>query len=99
LFYLLKQPNSASEIKAPKVNKEAKKPKLKVVRDSFTMPESEYRKIAAIKEICLKSGLQVKKSELLRAGVIALSTMNESQMKAVIISLDKIKAGGPNKLN
>lgn len=88
---------AVSEIKVPKVNKEAKKPKLKVVRDSFTMPENEYCKISAIKEMCLNSGMQVKKSEVLRAGVIALTTMTESQLKAAIISLDKIKTGRPNK--
>src|SRR5574340_1676577 len=58
----------------------AKKPKKehkeKVVRDSFTMPQSEYRKIADIKETCLKSGLPVKKSEVLRAGLKALCDMN-----------------------
>ena len=78
----------------PKV---AKKPKLKVVRDSFTMPQSEYQKITDIKELCLKAGMQVKKSEVLRAGVIALSAMNEQQLQAALSGLDKIKTGRPNK--
>jgi len=79
----------------------AKKPKKehkeKVVRDSFTMPQSEYQKIADIKEIGLKSGLQVKKSEVLRAGVLALCAMNEAQLIAALSGLDKIKTGRPNK--
>lgn len=77
--------------------KAVKKPKPKVVRDSFTMPQSEYQKIAAIKELCLKSGVQVKKSEVLRAGVIALCAMNEEQLKNALSGLDKIKTGRPNK--
>lgn len=88
------------EVKAVKVAKEpkvAKKVKLKVVRDSFTMPQSEYQKIAEIKEIGLKAGLQVKKSEVLRAGVIALRAMSDDQLKAALSSLDKIKTGRPNK--
>ncbi|MCX7192860.1 MAG: hypothetical protein NTY60_04445 [Proteobacteria bacterium] len=84
-------------VKEPKETKVAKKPKPKVVRDSFTMPQSEYQKITEIKEIGLKAGLQVKKSEVLRAGVIALCAMNEEQLKTALSSLDKIKTGRPNK--
>lgn len=75
--------------------KAVKKPK--VVRDSFTMPESEYQKIAEIKALCLKAGLQVKKSEVLRAGVIALCAMSEAQLNTALSRLDKIKTGRPNK--
>ena len=81
--------------KAEKSVKAAKKPK--VVRDSFTMPQSEYQKISQIKALCLKSGLQVKKSEVLRAGVIALCAMSEAQLTKALGSLDKIKTGRPNK--
>jgi hypothetical protein len=91
---------SAEAAKAAKAEKElktVKKPKLKVVRDSFTMPHSEYVKIAEIKELCLKAGVQVKKSEVLRAGVIALCAMNEAQLKGAMSALDKIKTGRPNK--
>lgn len=84
----------AKEVKAPKAEK---KPKLKVVRDSFTMPQSEYQKIAELKEICLKDGLQVKKSEVLRAGLKALCAMDAEQIKIALNGLDKIKTGRPNK--
>jgi hypothetical protein len=81
--------------KPEKSVKTAKKPK--VVRDSFTMPQSEYQKIGQIKALCLKAGLQVKKSEVLRAGVIALCSMSDSQLAKALGSLDKIKTGRPNK--
>jgi hypothetical protein len=87
----------AKEVKEVKEAKVAKKPKPKVVRDSFTMPQSEYQKIAEIKELCLKAGFQVKKSEVLRAGVIALCAMGEEQLKTALSGLDKIKTGRPNK--
>ena len=60
------QADMAPKQAAKKAKKEHKE---KVVRDSFTMPQSEYRKIAEIKESCLKAGLHVKKSEVLRAGL------------------------------
>ena len=93
----VKKPAAASVAKEVKAPKAEKKPKLKVVRDSFTMPQSEYQKIAELKEICLKDGLQVKKSEVLRAGLKALCAMDAEQIKIALNSLDKIKTGRPNK--
>jgi len=83
---------------AKDVSKKPKKEhKEKVVRDSFTMPQSEYRKIAEIKEACLKAGLPVKKSEVLRAGLKALGEMNAAQLKRALAGLEKIKTGRPKK--
>lgn len=78
--------------------KKAKKNhKEKVVRDSFTMPQSEYQKIAEIKESCLKAGMHVKKSEVLRAGLKALCEKNDAQLKLSLRSLEKIQTGRPKK--
>ena len=85
--------NATPELAAKKPEK---KPRVKVVRD-FSMPQAEYRKIADIKEACLKVGLQVKKSEVLRAGLKALGEMNGEQLKLAIMGMGKIKAGLPKK--
>lgn len=69
----------------------------KVVRDSFTMPQDEYAKIAEIKAICLKAKMHVKKSEVLRAGLIKLAELNAAQLKHALASLEKIKTGRPHK--
>ena len=90
-------PSAAKEIKVAKQPKAEKKPKLKVVRDSFTMPQNEYQKISEIKALCLKGDLHVKKSEILRAGLQALSAMGVEQMSLVLKGLEKIKTGRPNK--
>ncbi|HXU92227.1 MAG TPA: hypothetical protein VFP33_01090 [Gallionella sp.] len=73
------------------------KQKVKVVRDSFTMPENEYRKIAEIKEASLKAGLPVKKSEVLRAGLQVLAGLSAAQLKRALGGLEKIKTGRPKK--
>ena len=62
------------------------KPKIKIVRD-FSMPQVEYQKISVIKEVCLKAGVRAKKSEILRAGLIVLSELNEEQLIKVIVGL------------
>lgn len=71
--------------------------KLKVVRDSFTMPQNDYEKIAALKLACLQAGMQVKKSELLRAGLYALEGMGIAQLKTTIAKVEQIKTGRPKK--
>ena len=81
----------------PAAKKPKKEQKVKVVRDSFTMPEGEYRKIAEIKEAALQAGQPVKKSEVLRAGLKALAAMTPAQLKRALAGLEKIKTGRPKK--
>lgn len=81
----------------PTVKKSKKTHKNKVVRDSFTMPQDEYQKISEIKETCLKAGLPVKKSEVLRAGLKALGELNAAQLKHALAGLEKIRTGRPKK--
>lgn len=81
----------------PAAKKHKKEHKVKVVRDSFTMPRNEYQKIAEIKTICLKSKMHVKKSEVLRAGLKMLAKLNAAQLKSMLSSLEKIKTGRPKK--
>lgn len=90
-------PPAKAAAKKPKKEHPKKEHKEKVVRDSFTMPQSEYQKIAEIKETCLKAGLPVKKSEVLRAGLKALVEMNAAQLKRALAGLEKIKTGRPKK--
>ncbi len=85
---------------AKKVRKISEKsvPKVKVVRDSFTMPQNDYSIIGELKLVCQKIGLQVKKSELLRAGLHALGKMNTAQLKKIISEIEQIKTGRPKKV-
>ena len=70
---------------------------LKVVRDGFTMPQSDYDMLKALKIQCLAGGLAVKKSELLRAGVQALAAMRTEQLIEKLRALPEIKAGRKKK--
>ena len=75
--------------KAPKV----KKPKL--VRDSFTIPKLEYEVIHNLKTRGQKLGHAVKKSELLRAGIKLLATLNDAAFKTAVLQVPVIKTGRP----
>ncbi len=83
---------------AKKLKKEKKENgKVKVVRDSFTMPQADYDLIAELKLKALNTGLHVKKSELLRISLQALSKLTEAQLKKAVSGLEKIKTGRPKK--
>jgi hypothetical protein len=69
----------------------------KVVRDGFTMPQVDYAKFKSLKALCLKSGVAVKKSELLRAGLHVLEALPAQDLLARIQALPPIKAGRKKK--
>lgn len=79
-------------VNPPKAEK-TRKPKL--VRDSFTMPEVEYSTLSEVKKLCLKNGVEVKKSQLLRIGVVLLKALDMKQLKSHIAALPELKAGRP----
>ncbi len=69
--------------------------KQKLVRDSFTMPRVEFDLIDALKERALGFKRPTKKSELLRAGLQALSAFSDAQLSQVLGALAPLKAGRP----
>ena len=79
----------------PENSEKAKKAKL--VRDSFTMPEAEYEVLSQVKKACLKAGVEVKKSQLLRIGLVLLSKTDVPALKKLISGLAPLKAGRPKK--
>ncbi|MCE2723760.1 MAG: hypothetical protein ACK5YU_09610 [Burkholderiales bacterium] len=92
---------------APKVNvktkpsvkpaaKPADKPKKqKTIRDSFNMPEGDYALIATLKKRALSAAKEVKKSELLRAGLKVLANMSAEAFANAINAVPTIKTGRP----
>ena len=86
---------AAPSIAPGKKSKQAKKEK--VVRDSFTMPKSDYDKIATLKLKCAENGVTVKKSELLRAGLLILATATAEQLIAAVGAVETVKTGRPEK--
>ncbi len=67
----------------------------KLVRDSFTMPKSEYAMLAELKLRAAKLGRPIKKGELLRAGVAALRSMLDRPFLAALEGVPTLKPGRP----
>ena len=73
-----------------------KEKKSKLVRDSFTIPKDEYAVIDALKARALPLGMAIKKSELLRAGLMALAAMSDAKFKAALAAVPTLKTGRPS---
>lgn len=81
---------------APQVAAKEEKPKKpKLVRDSFTIPKAEYLVLDTLKERALKLSREVKKSELLRAGIKALAALSDTTLLAALSAVPTIKTGRP----
>ena len=80
---------------APQPVKPAKAHKPKLVRDSFTMPKDEYQVIDALKRRALGLERQVRKSELLRAGIQALAAMSDRAFLKAVNEVPTLKTGRP----
>lgn len=86
--------NSSRKTRPELANEKEKKPKL--VRDSFTIPKDEYAAIEALKIRAMTQGLAIKKSELLRAGLMALTGMSDAKLKAALVAVPTLKTGRPS---
>lgn len=82
---------------APKPGKGKGQKKPKLVRDSFTFPEAEYALLAQLKRRLLGAGHEVKKSELLRAGLASLAALSDADLVQALAQLEKLKTGRPSK--
>ena len=92
----IQQAAASPDIAEPAAGKKRKAAKTKVIRDSFSFPEHDYRKISELKKACLSAGAHVKKGEILRAGLHLLSRLEISELTQVLEQVEKVKTGRPN---
>lgn len=92
-------PRPKTALVKPKVqtpaDKAKKERKTKLIRDSFKFPEIEYRTFDALKSRCLAKGYAAKKSELVRAGLLALAAMSDEDLLKSVSAVEKLKTGRP----
>lgn len=81
----------------PSLDKPADKSALKLVRDGFTMPQQDFDLIAALKKRAIALQRPAKKSELLRAGLHALTRLPDEAFLAALEGLVQLKLGRPKK--
>lgn len=84
--------------KAPVVEKpksvpkpKPEKKKEKVVRDTFSLPFSDYQLIGKIVQRTAKIGTPVNKSEAIRLGLKAVEAMKEADLVLLLQKLEKLR--------
>ncbi len=82
---------------ANKSPKHAKPSKIKLVHDSFSMPEGEYALLGQVKKSCGIAGIKLKKSDLIRIAIDQLSKMSNAKIAAAKSSLTELKPGRSKK--
>jgi hypothetical protein len=88
-------PAKAAEPVKPQKQLAAEPKKVKLVRDSFTLPKVEYGVIAILKTRAARLAHPAKKSEIVRAGLKALVTMSDAEFLACVSSLPAAKPKTP----
>jgi len=67
----------------------------RVIRDSFTLPVSDYQRISRIQERALKASFHANKSEIMRAGLLILDELPDAELTSALRRVEKIKTGRP----
>ena len=79
------------------IEKPLKEKKIKLIRDSFTIPKPEYLILDNLKLRAADLKHPVKKGELLRAGIKALAAMTDSNLLTALKAVPMLKTGRPSK--
>ena len=90
-------PEPAKAVPKPEIAKPDKPKKPKLVRDSFTIPKTEYAVLDDLKQRAARLSSLAKKSELLRAGIKALAAMPDAAFLGALRAVPAIKTGRPSK--
>jgi len=66
--------------------------KATLVRERFTLPETEYEQLALLKKRLSARGASAKKSELVRAGLLLIAALPDDELLAVLARLPPLAA-------
>jgi len=61
------------------------------VRDGFTFPKVEHDRLVELKKVLAVQGIDVKKSDLIRAGLILALALPQAKLKSILAKLPPVK--------
>lgn len=73
--------------------KPPKEPKEKVIRDAFTFPPGDHALFVVIQKKAFEAGIQINKSEVVRAGLHLLEGMSNKDLAQALGKIEKLKTG------
>ena len=96
---VLNQREALSKVENPVSDLVAPRDRKKVVRDTFSLPEGDYEKIARLRERFLTLAKNVNKSEVIRVGLHALEALDDQELLLLVEEkLVKVKPGRPTQI-
>jgi hypothetical protein len=69
----------------------------KLIRDTFSMPDSDYQLIAKLMKRLPAQAARSTKSEIVRAGLQVLYEMDDHEFSHVLTKVERLKTGRPAK--
>jgi hypothetical protein len=71
--------------------------KKKTPTHTFTMPDADFALIGKVQSLCRKHDLTLNDSEVVRAGLHALTRLPNKSFLQTVKSIDKLKRGKPEE--
>lgn len=86
-------PAAVSDGAGPLMDASACRGEASVIRDTFSMPPGDHGLIEILRTRAARTGRNTSKSEVVRAGLVALVDLNAAQLVEVLDRLEKVKPG------
>lgn len=92
-----KKPKAANAgiVKGARVTRKTPKGESAIIRETFSLPPDESRRIDGLRMRAAQAGVMLNRSEVVRAGIAALALLNDSQFADVTNDVPKLKTGRP----
>lgn len=69
-----------------------------IIRETFSMPPSDSDLIDQLRQRSAAQGVMLNRSEILRAGLAALSTLSDAKLVEIANQVPKMKTGRPKSI-
>jgi hypothetical protein len=96
-----KKPTVVKSQAAPKKHNGGSPKKLKLRSSRYKIPDDEYAQLTALKNRVLALGMSVRRSELLRAGLMLLVALEDVPLKKAVMKVNfvspTVPSNGPGK--
>ena len=66
-----------------------------IIRETFSLPPDESARIDAMRMRAAKAGVMLNRSEIIRAGIAALTQLDEAPFLTIANNVPKLKTGRP----
>ena len=82
-------------VKGARVTRKTPKGESVIIRETFSLPPSESSRIDALRMRAAQAGVMLNRSEIVRAGIAALASLEDEAFAEIANNVPKLKTGRP----